>query len=197
VDAVTSVFASTQSLSGTSTGALSVTVLVAVLGSSVLATIVTTVMTGLRATSSVRRDSYAAAVEAVVAWCEYPYRIRRRTDDEPATLAGLANLGHDLQERLARHRAWVSAENSAVGQVFDQVITAVRVPVGRASAEAWNTSPVTTAQGMNVTPFGPGDLSQDLNRLNVAVAYRFGVRRFMPPFLVRIRLAARSSLQDS
>jgi hypothetical protein len=29
------------------------------------------------------RDAYAAAVKTLVAWAEYPYRIRRRTSDDP------------------------------------------------------------------------------------------------------------------
>lgn len=182
---------SAQDSSGTSAGALTLTVVLAVLGSGFLATVITTVVAGVRATSSARRDGYAAAIEAVVAWCEYPYRVRRRTNDDPATLAGLADLGHDLQERLARHGAWVSAENSTLGRVFEQVTTALKGPVGLAIAEAWNTSPVETAQGMNVAPFGPGDLSLELNRLHVAVAYRFGMRRVLPPFLVNRRLQAR------
>lgn len=192
--AMTAVLSASQSSPGTSTGALTVALVLAVLGSGFLATIVTTIMTGLRSTSSARRNSYATAVEAVVAWCEYPYRIRRRTDDDPVTLAVLANLGHELQERLARHQAWISAENPAMKEAFDQVLNTVRGPVGRAAAEAWNTEPVQTAQAMNIKPFGPGDLSCDINRLNVAVGYRFGVRRLMPPWLVRRRLRARSVL---
>ena len=33
-----------------------------------------------------RRASYADAVQRLVAWAEYPYRIARRVDDKPETL---------------------------------------------------------------------------------------------------------------
>lgn len=168
-----------------SAGAISISVVTAILGSSLVAGVLTAVLTGLRAAAATRRDSYAAAVEAVVAWAEYPYRVRRRTDDEPGTLGKLAGLGSDLQERLARSRAWVATESSAVAAEFDCAIGEIREKVGDAVVEAWRAAPVTTADGMNVAPFGPGDLGPLFLRLNTAVRWRFGLRRVVPNRIVR------------
>lgn len=160
-----------------------------ILGSTVLATLVTTIVSGLRSSSSARRDGYAAAVEAVVAWFEFPYRVRRRTSDSPDTLAALANLGHDVQERLAGRLAWVATENDVISETFETVLANVRRRVGDSVAEAWNTAAVVAAPEMNVSPFGPGSLQPDLVKLHVAIGYRFGVRRMFPSRFTRWRLA--------
>jgi hypothetical protein len=169
-------------------------VAVTILGSTVLATLVTTIVAGLRSSSSARRDGYAAAVEAVVAWFEFPYRVRRRTSDTPDTLGALASLGHDVQERLAGRLAWVASENDVVSEAFDSVLADVRARVGDSVVEAWNTPAVSAAPEMNVSPFGPGDLQPELVKLHVAIGYRFGVRRLFPAWLVRSRLAKRGVL---
>jgi hypothetical protein len=170
------------------------TLAVTILGSTVLATLVTTIVTGLRSSSSARRDSYAAAVEAVVAWFEFPYRVRRRTSDAPDTLGALASLGHDVQERLAGRLAWVATDNDVVSETFDAVLAAVRGRVGDSVVEAWNTPAIVAAPDMNVSPFGPGNLQPELVKLHVAIGYRFGVRRMFPHRLVRWRLASRGVL---
>jgi len=172
---------------------LTVTVLTAVLGSSLAAGLITTVLTGARASAATRREHYAAAVEAIVAWAEYPYRVRRRTDDDPATLSRLAELGHDIQERLAGNLAWVAAESSAVAGEFDAVIKAARSRIGESITQAWQANPVKSADGMNVSPFGPGDLNELFERLNTVVRWRFGWRRTAPNWIVRRRLMRNAS----
>jgi hypothetical protein len=172
-------------------------VAVTILGSTVLATLVTTIVAGFRSSSSARRDSYAAAVEAVVAWFEFPYRVRRRTSDTPDTLGALACVGHDLQQRLAGRLAWVATENDVVSEAFDSVLANVRARVGDSVVEAWNTPAVSAASGMNISPFGPGDLQQELVKLHVAIGYRFGVRRMFPDRLVRRRLVKQGVLPAS
>lgn len=171
-------------------------VVATILGSTVLATLVTTIVTGLRSSSSARRDGYAAAVEAVVAWFEFPYRVRRRTSDAAESLGALANLGHDVQERLAGRLAWVATENDVVSETFDAVLAGVRSRVGDSVAEAWNTPAVAAAPEMNVSPFGPGSIQTDLVKLHVAISYRFGLRRMLPDRFTRWRLARRGVLSS-
>lgn len=180
---------------GTSAGALTLSVVTAVLGSSLVAGLVTAFLTGLRGAATARRDGYAAAIEAMVAWAEFPYRVRRRTDDEPETLHTLAELGHDLQERLARHRSWVAAESAAVGGEFDAVIGHVREDVGAATAAAWKAAPVNSAAEMNVGQLYSPDVTDSLDRLQRAVRWRFGVRRLAPSWWAsqRIRRPAAGS----
>ena len=126
-----------------------------------------------------RRTRYAEAVEALIAWAEYPYRVARRTDDTPETLKELSTLGHALQERLAFHGAWVSAENAKMGKLYQAVLTVVRGEVGPATMAAWTKQPINASSQMNI-----GDLHIDQARVAActrsfaAVSQnRFGWRR--------------------
>lgn len=126
-----------------------------------------------------RRTRYAKAVEGLIAWAEYPYRVARRTIDSPETLNELAAIGHTLQERLAFDQAWVSSENAHMGNLYSKVLSYVRGQVGPATLNAWQRQPVTSPHGMNI-----GDLSINqsqitaLTRLLAAVSQnRFGWRR--------------------
>jgi hypothetical protein len=52
------------------------------------------------------RDGYADSTAVLVAWGEFPYRVARRTSDEPDVCAALVSRAHDTQESLASRRAW-------------------------------------------------------------------------------------------
>lgn len=125
-----------------------------------------------------RRDHYADAVATLVAWIEFPYRIRRRTDDLPQTLAALAAHGHDLQEKLACHQAWIGTESDYVASAYKAARTALGPSVGAAAEEAWNSPPVSSAGEMNLGPWGPAKAcSADVDAVMSAVSTRFGFRR--------------------
>ena len=66
-----------------------------------------------------RRLGYENAVQTLIAWTEYPYRIRRRTSDEALVLQGLAERGHDLQEQIVRHRTWMRTANAKIAPPHD------------------------------------------------------------------------------
>src|SRR5438093_3864461 len=93
---------------------------------------VTLVVTRVSDAANRRRDQYAAAVATLVAWIELAYRVRRRTDDRPETLTALANRGHELQERLACHEAWISTENSDVAAIYADARKTIGALVGAA-----------------------------------------------------------------
>jgi hypothetical protein len=95
-----------------------VPVLGVLLGSGVVSVLAGVVASSFLAAAETRRQGYAAAVGAVLAWAEYPYRIRRRTSDDKTTLTALADMGHDLQERRARCLAWVAGENTTIYEMF-------------------------------------------------------------------------------
>ncbi|MER7369082.1 hypothetical protein [Nonomuraea wenchangensis] len=169
----------------------------AVLGSSVLAGVLGTLLGNARANAALRRDRYAQAVRCLVAWAEYPYRIRRRTDDEPGTLAALANHGHTLQEQLAESKAWVAAESQAVSNVFDSCLTELSSRVSPACIAAWRAPPVTTAAAMVLGDARTQDVDQIVARMQVAVIYRFGLRRIMWRWWTVRRLRRRGCLPSS
>jgi hypothetical protein len=161
------------------------TVAIALLGSSLVAGLITTILSNLRASATSRRDGYASAVRSLIARAEYPYRVRRRISDDPEVLAGLVGRGHDLQEQLAACRTWVSSESRAVGAIFERALAAIDGTVNPSTADAWNQPPITAAADMNLAGWGPGDQWPHLASLESAIAYRFGWRRLLPAWLWR------------
>jgi hypothetical protein len=125
-----------------------------------------------------RRERYSVLVRTLVAWIEFPYRVRRRVDDDPVTLAGLAALGHDLQERLAGDQAWVLSENARVGKTYVEVRRAINEEVGPAISDAWKLPPVSKPSEMVLGIWGPNAASAaHLQRLEASIGQRFGWRR--------------------
>lgn len=163
-----------------------VLVVLTLLGSSVIAGLITSVLGNLRAASATRREGYANAVRSLIARGEYPYRVRRRVSDEPDVLAALVSRGHDLQEQLAACRTWVNSEHQALGKLFDKALANIDANVRPATANAWNHAPITTPSGMNLNGWGPGDQWPHLARLQRGIAYRFGWRRLLPRGLWRL-----------
>lgn len=125
-----------------------------------------------------RRDHYAHAVQTLVAWIEFPYRVRRRTDDTPATLKALVDLGHDLQERLACHQAWIATEHPQLADVYATTRATITTLVGPAIKEAWETRPADKLADMNLGGWGPAGPCHDaVTELQHKIEDRFGLRR--------------------
>lgn len=143
-----------------------------------LTAIVTTVAARASEATNRRRDRYAEAVATLVAWIEFPYRVRRRTCDEPAALSALAGHAHDLQERLACHQTWIATEHPAVAEAYARARATITACVGPAIAEAWAAPPVTSAAGMNLGDWGPAGACHDaLLEVQHGIEQRFGYRR--------------------
>ena len=125
-----------------------------------------------------RRDRYAEAVQTLVAWTEFPYRVRRRTSDDPAALTALANHGHDLQERLAYHQARIATDHPDLARAYAETRAAVNCLVGPLISDAWEHSPVTKASDMNLRGWGPGaECADHITNLQDEIQNRFGFRR--------------------
>lgn len=155
-------------------------VVISLLGSSVFAGVITSVLGNLRAAATARREGYANAVRSLIARGEYPYRVRRRVSDDAEVLSGLVERGHDLQEQLAACRTWVASEHRVVGALFEAALATIDGTVGPAIKDAWNQPPITAAAGMNLNGWGPGDQWSHVAKLERAIAYRFGPRRLIP-----------------
>ncbi len=144
----------------------------------VLGVIMTMLLTRVNEATNRRRDRYAEAVQTLVAWTEFSYRVRRRTDDSPATLTALANLGHDLQERLALHQTWITTEHPALASTYAEARGALNRLVGPLISEAWDRSPVTKASDMNLGEWGPSDECREtIANVQREIQNRFGFRR--------------------
>lgn len=134
----------------------------------------------LNVTAERRREHYAEAVAALVAWCEYPYVIRRRTSDDPATLERIANTGHELQERIARAQTWVGTEHPKMGEAYRRLVRSVKGQVGPIIEEAWRCEPVASAEDMVLNGWGReqcSDAMEQIEQFGTSASRRFGSRR--------------------
>lgn len=129
--------------------------------------------------SSRRRDGYAEATKELLAWAEYPYRIRRRTSDDPATLTKLADLGHELQQALRYREAWIKAENPWVGEIFVDVRAELSKLTAPSLTDAWASECVGSPAEMNLNGWGPTGIDEQLQRFERALRFRFGWRRWI------------------
>ena len=164
-------------------GPVVITLLGAMVSAGVLAAIASSTLGRWAQATERRRDAYASAVKTLVAWLEYPYRIRRRTSDAPEELARLAALGHDLQEQLRCHQTWIESESARVAVAYQEALTTVGHLVAPACQEAWRTPPVTTPEGMVLGSWGPSAAGMaSVVAVQHAVRDRFGFRRLGPVF---------------
>ena len=162
-------------------GEMALEVLVPViLSSSVIAVIVTKMLDRSAARSERVRQGYADATRALVAFAEFPYRIRRRTSDDPETLAALASLGHEMQESLACHQGWVAGEHPVMLKLYEQLLAEMRSAVGPAANAAWGEVPIRSPQAMVLGPAAglePIPTADCVRRWSRGVTYRFGWHR--------------------
>ncbi|MFB9238121.1 hypothetical protein ACFFWC_21625 [Plantactinospora siamensis] len=194
---VTDLATLTQSADPATTEPPTITIALAVLGSSVVAGLISVILGNTRANATARRERYAQAVRTLVAWAEYPYRIRRRTSDDAVTLTALADRGHTLQEQLAESRAWIAAESRAMSEVFDACLDEINPLVGPACAIAWQQPPIAKSAEMLLGDFGPRGINAIVARMECAIIYRFGLRRLMWRGWVLHRLRRRACLPDT
>jgi len=102
-----------------------------------------------------RRDRLALVMANLIAWIEFPYRIRRRTSDKPETLEELADEGHQMQQRFAADEAWIAAHQPKLLADYRSARREIGESVGQAATEAWSMGPVSSALEMNIGDWGP------------------------------------------
>lgn len=134
------------------------------------------------------RDGYADSTDVLVAWSEFPYRVARRTSDEPEVCATLVGRGHDAQEALACRRAWVVGESVVMSEVYSAITVQLRPEVADATQAAWRRAPASGGAGMVLSDGEavPGvDVQRFVDLWCLALRYRYGWRRwvFVPPLL--------------
>ena len=144
-----------------------------VVGASAVASAVLAYLLGQRRTSVERtrcwpsppeRTLCAEAIADALQWLELPYRIRRRPDNTPQTLAALGDRINDLRERLQFHEKWLRIEIPQSVASYQRLVEEVIAAAGQEIENAWNASPAQSASDMNV-----GQLSITLDRVDAAV----------------------------
>ena len=141
----------------------------------VVAAVATMFVTRSNEVVNQRREHYAEAVEALFAWMELPYRIRRRTGDDATTLSNLANRAHDLHEQIARHQAWIAADHQGIARAYEAARKTIRKHVGPAMKKAWTSKRVFRPAEMNLDGWLTYDSEchEAIAKLQLAIQSRF------------------------
>jgi hypothetical protein len=84
------------------------------------------------------RTTCAEAFEAVTAYREFPYAIRRRQPTMPAEeRIRLAEELRHIRGRLSYFAAWMSGESTKRGKAYADLVRDLRVIAGTAGHDAW------------------------------------------------------------
>lgn len=99
------------------------------------------------------RGVFAEAFQAVAAYKEFPYAIRRRRDDEQAgERVRLAQAMAEVQAKLFYYQAWTNAESAEVGDRYDDLVRELRRVAGEACHDAWLAPAAASDADMNIPP---------------------------------------------
>jgi hypothetical protein len=111
---------------------------------------------GLRQERQRRRDAYAAALEATLAYREFAYAIpRRRHDARAEERVRISEALREVQRDLARAESLMKIERAVkVAAAYRQLVAKTRETAGGYMHDAWKREPVTDDKDMNV----PGGL---------------------------------------
>lgn len=142
-----------MTVGGIITAIVSATFLAAVLSAGISA-IVTSVIARKKFLEEERarvRTIYAEAFQAVAAYKELPYAIRRRRRDQAeAERVRLSEEARKVQVRLSYYRAWTQAESDDVGEAYAKLVAQLRATAGAASHQAWADNPIGSDADMNI-----------------------------------------------
>ena len=122
---------------------------------------VTLHVNGMRTERTRRRELHARAIEAVVAYLQMPYAIRRRRHDpehRSAERVRLTEAFSTIQAELASCEALMrSDENARVRDGYAKLVSTLRQHAGEQAKAAWRTPPVAADEDI-----GMGDVHDEL-----------------------------------
>lgn len=152
----------------------------------VIAAIITAAVTFLaflgdryRAAIERKRSLAAEALSDALLWLELPYRIRRRVDDSPTTLAALAGRVHHLQERHVFCASWLRLEIPTAHEPYVALLEAVKEQVAPHIRAAWSSRAAKRPESMNIGKLFEIDVTVE------TAAYVDAVARALKPPLWR------------
>lgn len=101
-----------------------------------------------------RRANQARAIQAVVAYAEMPYRIRRRRHElehASSERARLSDAFSEIQAELANSEAVLRTDPDAqVRAAYSQLLTVLRATAGKLATDAWTAAPVDSDRKMGL-----------------------------------------------
>jgi hypothetical protein len=119
-------------------------------------------LAGRRADRNRRRENFAQAFAAVVAYREYPFAVRRRRPDIPADeRVRLSEALRSVQRELAFHKAWVAVEaRPETAAEYEELVKETRRVAGGYIRDAWNRPAAQTDTEMNIDDIDYAELLQ-------------------------------------
>lgn len=135
------------------------------------------------------RTVFAEAFEAVSAYKEFPYAIRRRRADVAAEeRVRLSEELRKVQTRLTYYLAWTRAESLQVGAAYETLVVELRRLAGGACRDAWLANPINEDSEMNIGP----DLVDLSASAGLETAYTQAAQDYLAEYLKFGRLWRRS-----
>jgi hypothetical protein len=109
---------------------------------------------GVRAARARRRELYAEALAATMAYREFPYAIRRRRAEEEERSAERVRISEALREvqhDLSQYQALMRIERATpVATAYQTLVSKTREIAGGYMKDAWQEEPVQTDADMNM-----------------------------------------------
>lgn len=114
----------------------------------------TLAVNGHRDERRLRRDNHARAIEAVVAYSEMPYRIRRRrheSEHASSERTRLSDAFSDIQGELASCQALIRADRDLeIRDAYEDLVATLRQTAGALARDAWSQPAVADDEDMNM-----------------------------------------------
>lgn len=140
---------------------------------SLVALTVNLAVSGARERKARKRDTFAKALEAVVAYTEFPFVVRRRRASDPE--GERIRISEDLrkvQHDLAYFTAWMATESPQVRVKYEALVADMRRVIGAEISKAWDIDPITRDNSMHMPDIGLSQLKPaKLAYLDAVVAY--------------------------
>jgi hypothetical protein len=116
-------------------------------------------LTGHRERVNRRRDVFAKAFTAAIAYEEFPYIVRRRrasnSEDERIRISSELRK---VQEDISYYSAWLSTESRHVSHAYEALIHKLRETAGGEIRKSWCTPPIGEDTQMNMPDLGLASL---------------------------------------
>ena len=119
-----------------------------------VAVLATLLVSGARAERDRRRALYARALQAINAYFEMPFAIRRRrweADERSAERVRLSDRFSEVQSELSTCQALMHADgDTRLAALYDELIEVTRTAAGGQARDAWEAEPISTDREVNL-----------------------------------------------
>jgi hypothetical protein len=172
-------------LAGTSTDSAATELLAPAIVAAIVAgavSLLTFVAEGRRTRLDRQRQVFADAFEAVMEYREYPFIVRRRSDEEPAReRQRISSELSGTQAKLNAFKARLLVENRSIGIIYADLVRETRRVAGGFIREAWDSAPVLDDADMHAPPYDFRPLDRYDNAYLEAVAAHLDWRPWRRP----------------